>query len=117
MKSWRDQYKVHPKADIFPLLPEDELRKLGEDIKANGLKEAITLFRSGEDADAENVVILDGRNRLAAIELVGLNIDNEWPRRANCFPAVRWIHRDPEAFVISKNIHRRHLTKEQQADL
>src|SRR5262249_11773245 len=37
MKTWRDVYKVHPAADLFPMQPEDELRKLGEDIKANGL--------------------------------------------------------------------------------
>ena len=26
-KSWRDFYKVHPAADVFPMLPEDELRE------------------------------------------------------------------------------------------
>jgi len=114
-KSWRDFYKVHPAADVFPMLPEDELRKLGEDIAANGLKEPIALFRAKDDADAKRTCILDGRNRLAAIVLVGLKIDPEWPRSG--FPQVRWIHSVPEAYVISKNIHRRHLTKEQQADL
>ena len=97
------------------MLPEDELRKLGEDIAANGLKEPIALFRADDDVDAKRTCILDGRNRLAAIVLVGLKIDPEWPRSG--FPQVRWIHRDPEVYVISKNIRRRHLTKEQQADL
>jgi hypothetical protein len=40
-KSWRDQYKVHPAADVFPMMSDDALAKLGEDIAVNGLREAI----------------------------------------------------------------------------
>jgi hypothetical protein len=29
-KRWRDIYKVHPAADLFPMLPEDELRNKEE---------------------------------------------------------------------------------------
>ena len=105
-KSWRDVYKVHPAADIFPMLPEEELRKLGEDIKEHGLREPITLYRADDDTDAKAICLVDGRNRLAAMELVGL-----------INTVVRYIHSDPEAYIISKNIRRRHLTKEQQADL
>ena len=38
MSTWREKYKVDPAADVFPddVLDED-LAKLGEDIKANGL--------------------------------------------------------------------------------
>jgi len=115
-KSWRDLIKIHPAADVFPMLPEDELRKLGEDIDQNGLKEPITMFRPDDDADAKRICLLDGRNRLAAMELIGMNIDPQWPRAASS-PSVRWIHTNPEAYVISKNIRRRHLTKEQQANL
>ena len=38
--SWRDIIRVHP-ADAFPVLSETELRALGEDIKANGLRQPI----------------------------------------------------------------------------
>ncbi len=34
---WRDQYQVHPAADVFPMMTDDALANLGEDIKANGL--------------------------------------------------------------------------------
>src|SRR5262245_25033423 len=68
---WRDVYKVHPAADVFPMLPEDELRKLGEDIKVNGLAEPIVLWSS---RDRSEVFLIDGRNRLAAMELVGMGI-------------------------------------------
>ena len=70
-KSWRDVYKVHPAADLFPMLPEDELRKLGEDIQKNGLQESIVFWSPGSNRDENQPkYLLDGRNRLAAIELV-----------------------------------------------
>jgi hypothetical protein len=36
-KSWREVVKVHPGANLFPLMSPEELRELGEDIKKNGL--------------------------------------------------------------------------------
>jgi hypothetical protein len=108
-KSWRDIYKVHPAADLFPMLPEDELRKLGNDIKANGLKETITLWRESEGAP---VLLLDGRNRLAAMELVGMGAAVNAPLTVTLSGDV-----SPVSFVISKNIRRRHLTKAQIADI
>jgi hypothetical protein len=35
--SWRDTLRIHPACAMFPLLPPDELRALGEDIRANGM--------------------------------------------------------------------------------
>lgn len=35
--NWRGRIEVRPAADIFPGMTEQELRELGEDIKANGL--------------------------------------------------------------------------------
>jgi hypothetical protein len=124
-KSWRDVYKVHPVADLFPMLPENELRKLGEDIKTNRLKEKIVLWTSSQ-VDDEPVYLLDGRNRLAAMDLVGMApADSTWWANLHrpYHSAVTVDGKpvadipDPYAYVISKNIHRRHLTKEQQADL
>lgn len=108
-KSWRDVYKVHPAADVFPMLPEDELRKLGEDIQNNGLKEHVVFWSDTKDDDRE--YLLDGRNRLAAMELVGLSTPPFWKDLLYGYEA------DPYIYVISKNIRRRHLTKEQQAEL
>ena len=31
---WRNQYRVHPAADVFPMMSEEEVNTLGEDIKA-----------------------------------------------------------------------------------
>jgi ParB/Sulfiredoxin domain len=98
--AWRDKYKVHPAADVFPMMSDEELAKLGEDIKANGLRSPIVVDANG--------AVLDGRNRLEAAE------------RAGVILGERYHHRhtgDPVALIISLNIHRRHLTKQQQADL
>jgi hypothetical protein len=35
--SWRDVLKVHPAADLFPLMLPDESKALGDDIKNQGL--------------------------------------------------------------------------------
>ena len=86
--------KSHPAADIFPLMSPDELSRLAADIKANGLHEPIITI---DDA------ILDGRNRLAACDVAGVK-----PR----FTA--YTGKDPLGYVVSKNLHRRHLTREQR---
>jgi hypothetical protein len=86
----------HPAAAAFPLMPDAELAALAEDIKANGLAQPIVVFRGQ---------VLDGRNRLAACERVGV--------------APRFIEWDgdgsPTAWVVSANLRRRHLTESQRA--
>jgi ParB-like chromosome segregation protein Spo0J len=49
---------VHPVANLFPMLPDDELQELADDIRANGLQHPIVLDKDG--------VLIDGRNRWAA---------------------------------------------------
>ena len=65
--SWRDVLPIHPAAELFPLMTPDELRSLGEDILKNGMTSPIVLWEADEKTPA---VLLDGRNRLDAIELV-----------------------------------------------
>ena len=48
-------------------------------------------------------MLIDGRNRLAACKLVEVT------------PHYRVIESDPTSYVLSANVHRRHLTKGQQA--
>jgi len=106
--SWRDSLPIHPAAELFPLMPPDELRVLGEDIMKNGLRSPVVLWRADDKTPA---VLLDGRNRLDAIEMAPgspVEVRN----------VVMLDHTtDPYAFVISTNIHRRHLTAEQKREL
>jgi len=70
MSKWRDKYKVHPAADVFPMLEGKDLDELAEDIRANGLKVSLDFQRrAGRD------VLLDGRNRLEAMERAALSCD------------------------------------------
>lgn len=88
-------YKDHPLAELFPLMPDDELQALADDIKANGIKSKISIYEGK---------ILDGRNRYRACKL------------AKVEPVfVEWKGRDPLAHVISLNLHRRQLTAGQRA--
>src|SRR5262245_53202264 len=104
MSKWREEFKVHPAADVFPMMSDEELAELGADIMKNGLQHPIIWW---DRFDGERILI-DGRNRIEAMERIG--IKPEW-----CFK----VHYgdDPTARIISLNIRRRHLTKQQQADL
>jgi ParB-like chromosome segregation protein Spo0J len=98
-----DELTFHPIAGIFPLMEGEEFDALVADIKAHGLREPIMLFRGK---------ILDGRNRYRACIAAGVKIDPHLQR--NMMPSGGT---DPLAYVISANIHRRHLTAEQRRDL
>jgi hypothetical protein len=101
--SWRDHILVHPAADLFPMMSDAELEELAKDIvKAKGLTSPIILW-SGLDSP----LLLDGRNRLAAIARIGG--DQEATLRAGYLLDEGT---DPYARVVSANIHRRHLRAE-----
>jgi hypothetical protein len=93
--------EFHPLANIFPVMSDQELRRLADDIAAHGQLVPIYLFEG---------MILDGRNRYLACRLLRLE-----PRYH------QWQHDDlarpggPLAFVISHNVQRRHLTESQRA--
>jgi hypothetical protein len=107
IRSWRD-IAVHPAADLFPMMPRDELIALGEDIKKNGLRNRVRVIEGPDD----ELILIDGRNRLEAMELVGIlgNIEVE-------VVCQNRLCSDPYDYVISANIHRRHLTADQKRDL
>jgi hypothetical protein len=65
-QSWRDTLPIHPAAALFPRMSSDELRELGKDIRKNGFRSSITLWQSAKGA---SVLLLDGINRLDAVEV------------------------------------------------
>jgi hypothetical protein len=83
--------EVHPLATIFPMMSEPELQDLADDIRENGLRHPIVLGSDG--------VLIDGRNRLKACEMAGVE------------PTfVKLNGADPAAYIVSANLQRRQLT-------
>lgn len=118
----------HPLANIFPLIEGVDFDALVEDIRVNGLHDPIVLL------DGK---ILDGRNRYRALvrlfetgEVLG-NWDFDSGKalpRARIVPgeedaefgdyvfvAFDQANCDPLAYVLSKNLTRRHLNESQRA--
>ena len=86
--------EVHEAANIFPMCEED-LQSLADDIKQCGQRVPIELL------DGK---IIDGRRREAACKMAGVE------------PLTRdVVVPDPVAYVLSINLHRRHLTPSQRA--
>jgi hypothetical protein len=92
---------IHELARTFPTMGMAELKELASGIHAQGLLEPITIYQGQ---------ILDGRNRISAANMCGY-----------AFKAADFVELDPKidplAFVINKNIRRRHLTAEQKRAL
>jgi hypothetical protein len=119
VKSWRDVLAIHPAAELFPRMTPDELKALGEDIKKHGGLPAVppVLWEAEKGAP---LLLLDGRNRLDAMEAVGLPVldkEGKWLSSSLDFRCTRIRGEDPYAIVISANFHRRHLTAEQRQHL
>ena len=105
-KSWHDVLTVHPAAEMFPLMSEYDpagFKELVEDIKKNGLQVPIVLCAADHS-------VLDGRNRLDALEAAGVGPCCGSAELAS--GTYTEFDGDPYAYVISANIHRRHLTAE-----
>jgi hypothetical protein len=85
---------IHEAAEIFPL-DEETIGDLAKDIRVNGLLVPI------ERLDGK---VIDGRRRLRACQVAGVQ------------PQFRDVKvSDPVAYVLSLNLHRRHLTPGQRS--
>jgi hypothetical protein len=115
-KSWRDVLPLHPAAEMFPMMSADESKALGEDITRNGLRQKVVVYYTKNSSGPRQCFLVDGRNRLDAMEQAGLPVLNrDGDFLANKIYTSQFD--DPFAFVISANIRRRHLTAEQKRDL
>jgi ParB/RepB/Spo0J family partition protein len=89
--------ELHEAASLFPRGSDQELKELADDIRVNGLRNPI-IVHEGK--------IIDGQRRREACKLAG------------CHPRyVEFTGTSDEVFhfVVSANIHRRHLTAVQRA--
>ena len=108
--------EFHPLSSIFPLMEGAEFEELVADIKARGLREKIDLYEGK---------IVDGRNRYRALQQLGIVPDANYFRKAIYTHSIggeiapHEVNNDDRvrAYVISKNIHRRHPTQDQKRDL
>lgn len=91
-------HKVHPAAQMFPMMEGEAFDAFVDDINKHGLQQPIAVLPDGS--------ILDGRNRLRACEVLGVE---PW--------TVTVDPESPLAYVLSANKHRRHLTSSQLAAL
>jgi hypothetical protein len=91
------EYEFHPLANLFPLMEGEEFDHLVEDIRENGLHEPIVLYEGK---------IIDGRNRYRACLVADVKPYTK---------SSGWADVDPLTYVISANLHRRHLTTQQRA--
>ncbi len=87
--------ELHPLCTLFPRLSGAEFNALRDDIKANGLRSPIVLH---------NGMILDGGNRYRACLDAGIEPSFKTFDGGNLV-----------SFVLSANLHRRHMTAGQQA--
>jgi hypothetical protein len=88
-------YEFHPLADIFPLIEGQAYQDLMADVLRHGVREPVWLHEGR---------ILDGRNRYRAATAVGVK-----------FETRTYEGNEAAAFVVSLNLHRRHLSESQRA--
>ena len=85
----------HEFANVFPTLGRDDFFMLVEDVRKNGVREPIVML------DGK---ILDGRNRYLAARECGRG-----------YRTVEFLGEDALGYVVSLNLHRRHLNESQRA--
>lgn len=90
-----DVHEFHSLANIFPLIQGQPYLDLIADVLKNGVREPVWLYEGK---------ILDGRNRWRAAKAAGVKVETR-----------NYEGDDATGFVISLNLHRRHLSESQRA--
>src|SRR4051794_14282767 len=94
-------YKVHPVADLFPLIEGEAFADLVRDIRENGLLHEIILTPDGK-------TIVNGRNRERACHEG--RVDARYRTLGRQYTEEKIV-----AYILSQNLQRRHLNTGQRA--
>jgi ParB-like chromosome segregation protein Spo0J len=89
-------FEIHPLAELFPPMSDEQYQALKADIAENGQHEDIMIWQG---------MLIDGRHRLRACLELGIQPDTA-ELDDSC---------DPYIYVITHNLHRRHLTESQRS--
>lgn len=87
---------VHPAANLFPMMSDEEYKGLCDDARLNGWIQPVIVTSDN--------LLLDGRNRICA----SVEIEKDVPMKRIDPP-------DPVAYVLGLNLHRRQLSTGQKA--
>src|SRR4051794_27451846 len=130
--TWRDRIEVHPVADMFPMMSDSEISELAADIRENGQRVGVILWTPERPEDVgprkgpSKLYLLDGRNRLDAVERAYPDIEEKesavdtalsFDPREGGTATLLYGDEDPYAAVVSANVRRRHLTSEQKREI
>jgi hypothetical protein len=94
-------YEVHPYANWFPIMVDDQFEEFLKDIEEHGQQTPVVFL---EDK------ILEGRNRAKAVDQLGKEL-----KTVN-FEELG-TNQKPLEYVISSNLHRRHLTDTERLEI
>jgi hypothetical protein len=94
-------YEVHPLANWFPMIIGNQFKDFLKDIEQHGQQSPVVLFENK---------ILEGRNRALAVHQLGRELKTvEFDELGT--------NQSPLEYVISYNLHRRHLTDDQRVQI
>jgi ParB-like chromosome segregation protein Spo0J len=111
--SFHHALPTNPAALLLSRMEPKALRELAEDIKVKGQKMPVVVLVDGEN----NRSLLDGISRLEALELLGRQVVKNGALNADTvlFQEISGV--DPFAYVLSVNLHRRHLKHKDKREL
>lgn len=111
--SWTDVLQPHPAALLLPRMASKASWKLGEDIKERGLQTPVVVLI---DANGKRWLI-DGISRLDAMQEVGLEAVKNGALNPDVVHFQEISSVDPVDYVLSANVHRRHLSSKGKREL
>jgi hypothetical protein len=126
-RAWRELFRVHPAAERVPLASRGESDAIKSDIEHSGLKVPIEFLVDGDSTDPVNWAVLDGRTRLDCLHELGFRfafgargplMQSANGKAVKLNYNMEYAHKligTPLENVISFNVMRRHLNREQKA--